>query len=221
MNSVQTDPSGPPDCARRFTVFSGTRCIARGALHDVAQRAKRTLDQVEQPQLVIFDDATGDVIDIDLHGSVAEVIERAERAAGQHPSPASEPQPTAPRGPGRPRLGVVAREVTLLPRHWDWLAHQPGGASVALRKLVEAARRDPGGKDRVRQAREAAYRFMSALAGNEVGFEEAARALFAGRRADFEAHVGRWPKDVREHAMRLAAPSFDGDAPASTTHDLG
>ena len=117
-------------------------------------------------------------------------------------------------------LGVVAREVTLLPRHWEWLAHQPGGASVALRKLVEAARRDPGGKDRVRQAREAAYRFMSALAGNEAGFEEAARALFAGRRVDFETHVGRWPKDVREHAVRLAAPSFEVDAPTKAADDL-
>ena len=111
----------------------------------------------------------------------------------------------APRRPGRPKLGVVAREVTLLPRHWEWLNSQPGGASVALRKLVEEARRANSGKDRLRRAQEAAYRFMSTMAGNEPGFEEAARALFAGRQEPFEALVRGWPKDVREHAKKLAA----------------
>lgn len=115
-----------------------------------------------------------------------------------------------PRGPGRPKLGVVAREVTLLPRHWEWLNGQPGGASVALRKLVDEARRANDGKDRVRQAREAAYRFMSVMAGNERGFEEATRALFAGDRERFEEFVASWPADVRDHAKRLAAAAFEG-----------
>jgi uncharacterized protein len=104
---------------------------------------------------------------------------------------------------------VVAREVTLLPRHWDWLAGQPGGASVTLRKLVEQARKDNEGKDRLRRAREAAYRFLSAMAGNLPGFEEAARALFAGDRDRFAAIVAPWPQDVREHAVKLAARGFD------------
>ena len=104
---------------------------------------------------------------------------------------------------------MVAREVTLLPRHWEWLNRQPGGASVALRKLVEEARRGASGPDRIREARETTYRFISAMAGNEPGFEEATRALFAGRRADFEAHSAAWPEDVRDHAARLATPSFD------------
>ena len=108
-----------------------------------------------------------------------------------------------------PELGVVAREVTLLPRHWDWLAGQPGGASVTLRKLVEQARKDNEGKDRLRRAREAAYRFLSAMAGNLPGFEEAARALFAGHRDRFAAVVAPWPQDVREHAVKLAARGFD------------
>jgi hypothetical protein len=98
--------------------------------------------------------------------------------------------------------------VTLLPRQCDWLNAQPGGASVALRKLVEEARRGSDGKDRTRLAQEALYRFMSTLAGNEAGFEEAARALFAGDRRLFAALIGLWPKDLRAHAEKLADAAF-------------
>ena len=201
---VPSDPTAA--IPRTYTAFSGPNRIAHGDLRDVALQAKRRLDRVEAPQLLIFDDSTGAVVEIDLHGTDAEVTERARRRDPGVPAPE---RPTAPRGPGRPRLGVVAREVTLLPRHWEWLNRQPGGASVALRKLVEEARRGAGGQDRIREARETTYRFISAMAGNEPGFEEATRALFAGRRDDFEAHSAAWPKDVREHAVRLAAPSFD------------
>ena len=110
------------------------------------------------------------------------------------------PHSPRPRGPGRPKLGVVAREVTLLPRHWEWLAQQPGGASVAIRKLVEEARRTGEDRDRVRQAQEAAYRFMSAMAGNKPHYEDAIRALFAGEAARFEKLIAEWPADVRDHA---------------------
>ena len=204
-------PSDQSEIARRYTAFSGTRRIAHGTLSEVAVHAKRLLERVEAPQILVFDDATGAVVDIDLRGTAAEVAERTMRqgAAGQPPD-----RPPVPRGPGRPRLGVVAREVTLLPRHWEWLNRQPGGASVALRRLVEEARRGASGQDRIREAREATYRFISTLAGNEPGFEEATRALFAGRRADFEAHSAAWPADVRDHAARLASPSFDA-APSS------
>ena len=126
---------------------------------------------------------------------------------------ANQGAPDGPRGPGRPKLGVVAREITLLPRHWDWLNAQPGGASVALRKLVEEARRANGGKDRVRQSQEAAYRFMSVMAGNRPGFEEATRALFAGHRDRFDQLVAPWPKDVRHHARKLAADALDAQPP--------
>ncbi len=104
------------------------------------------------------------------------------------------------------RLGVVAREVTLLPRHWDWLAAQPGGASVALRKLVDEARREHGERDRRRLANERAYHFMSALAGDLPGFEEASRALFAGDMPGFRDRIEAWPRDLREHLLRLAEP---------------
>lgn len=204
--SHPSPPVPTPEIVRTYTAFSATRRIAHGTLSEVTVRAKRELDRVEAPQLLVFDDSTGAVVDIDLRGSVAEVTERAVRQ-GSPGAPSD--RPSAPRGPGRPRLGVVAREVTLLPRHWEWLSRQPGGASVALRRLVEEARRGTGGQERIREARETAYRFISAMAGNEPGFEEATRALFTGRRADFEAHSATWPDHVREHAARLAAPSFD------------
>ena len=60
-----------------------------------------------------------------------------------------------------------------------------------------------------RKAREAAYRFMSAVAGNEAGFEEAARALFAGDRERFAACAASWPSDIRTHAVALAFPDAE------------
>src|SRR3954468_17816734 len=161
----------------RFTAFEGSRRIASGDLAQVALKTKEVIDRGEQAPVLIFDDVTSEQIEVDFRGTPEEVLKRLAGATEVTPThPAGE----ARRGPGRPRLGVVAREVTLLPRHWDWLNGQPGGASVALRKLVEQARRENEGKDRARRAREATYRFMSAMAGNLPGFEEASRALFAG-----------------------------------------
>jgi hypothetical protein len=172
---------------RQCTAFEGARRIASGDLKEVALTAKQAIDRGSLAPVMIFDDSSGEVIDLDYRT----------------------PEVEAPRRPGRPKLGVVAREVTLLPRHWEWLNSQPGGASVALRKLVEEARRTNAGKDRVRRAQEAAYRFMSAMAGNEPGYEEALRALFAGKRAGFEERIAAWPADVRDHAKKLAAVAFE------------
>lgn len=172
------------------TAFAGPRRIATGTRTDVAVTIRSSDSQ--GPPILVFDDATGVQIDLDM---------RAE------PAPCEEPRDQ--RGPGRPKLGVVGREVTLLPRHWEWLNAQPGGASVALRKLVEQARRDNAGKDRVRQSQEAAFKFMSAMAGNEPGFEEASRALYAGDRQSFERLTGEWPEDVRDYAWTLAAGVFE------------
>ncbi len=192
------------------TAFLGTTRIASGALADVAATVKAVIDRGDPSSILIFDDVTGEPVEVDFRGSIGDVVKRlAERFGESVPSPPAQQA----RGPGRPKLGVVAREVTLLPRHWDWLARQPGGASVALRKLVEEARRANGGKDRLREAQASAYRFMSALAGNEAGFEEAARALFAGNSARFSEAISVWPPDIRDHAMRLAAAVF-ADQPA-------
>jgi hypothetical protein len=111
-------------------------------------------------------------------------------------------------GPGRPKLGVVSREISLLPRHWDWLEEQPNGASAALRRLVDQARKREPGEQRARLAREAAGRFMSAMAGNFPGYEEASRALYAGNRSRFEELTLNWPRDIREYIWSRAEEGF-------------
>lgn len=196
----------------RCTAFAGDRLIAAGPLEHVALAARQVRDAEPGARILIFEDATQRQVEVDLRGSMAALVRQLKAppqgGAGDAPAPgataADTEAGTAPRGRGRPRLGVVAREVTLLPRHWEWLAAQPGGASVALRRLVEQARRDPAGTDRRRLAQEAAYRFMQAIAGDAPGFEEATRALFAGDLARFEEQVAAWPQDVREHAVLLA-----------------
>jgi hypothetical protein len=177
----------------RCIAFEGSARIAEGGLLEVALAAKPAVDRGDWAPVLVFDAETSQVVEIDFRGQPEDLARRL-----------AEPS----RGPGRPKLGVVAREVTLLPRHWDWLNCQPGGASVALRKLVEAAKRQNEAKDRLREARESAYRFIRTMAGNEAGFEEATRALFAGNREAFEKQAAAWPTDVREHAVRLAAASW-------------
>jgi hypothetical protein len=162
-----------------YAAFSGFTRIAHGSLAEV-HAASRDL-----PDARIYDERSGRIVDIDP----------------RHP-----PDEESLRGPGRPKLGVVPREVTLLPRHWDWLGSQPGGASVALRKLVEEARRRPGALRPT--ARAAAYRFATALVGDAPGYEEAMRALFAGRREDFLAHIELWPADVRSQLEKMTAEAF-------------
>ena len=190
-----------------FTVFENDHRVATGPLTEVALVVKSMADRPDASLVLIFDDATGRTIDLDLRGSDAEVVARL-RPAASPPVPAAEPEP--PRGRGRPKLGVVAREVTLLPRHWDWLSMQPGGASVALRKLVEEARRRNGDHDRARMARDAAYHFMSTMAGNLPGFEEASRALFASDRHRFAELIASWPPDIRDHIVKLAFNDIAG-----------
>jgi hypothetical protein len=190
-----TEMTFPP-----FSAFAGPKLLASGPLAEVAIAIKIATGAIADP-IIIFDNATGKSLDIDLRGSHREIVARL-------PQPITiEPETDAaaePRGRGRPKLGVVAREITLLPRHWDWLGTQPGGASVALRKLVENARRASGDRDRQRAARDAAYHFMSTMAGDRSGFEEASRALFAGDRRRFTELIANWPVDIRDHIVILA-----------------
>lgn len=181
--------------------FSGASRLAAGAPGEVALAVKAALAADDRQQILVFDAVTSRPIDFDLRGSEAEILARlAPQSSAEAESAAAKP--------GRPKLGVVAREVTLLPRHWDWLATQPGGASVTLRKLVEAAKRaETSGGDR-RAAQEAAYRFMSAMLGNEPGFEEATRALFAGDPDRFAQLSEGWPADLRDHSRALAVKAF-------------
>jgi hypothetical protein len=147
-------------------------------------------------------------VELDLRGTVQQVLKRLAKSA---PIAADATEtPEKPAGPGRPKLGVVFREIGLLPRHWDWLALQPGGASVTLRKLVEDAKKKSTPQDEIRRAQNATHKFMSAMAGDLPGFEEALRALYAPDRARFNAQVSAWPKDVRDHAKRLSDGAFGG-----------
>jgi hypothetical protein len=173
----------------------------------VAAAVKAEMKRGNDAALLVFDDSNGGTVELDLRGSAAEVRARHGQPGGASPAePEETPVPRRP--PGRPRLGVVGREVTLLPRHWEWLQDQPGGASVTLRRLVEQARRDGAGTDRRRRSREAAYRVMTALAGDLPGFEEATRALFAGHRDRFDEHTADWPSDLAEYAAEIAADGF-------------
>jgi hypothetical protein len=188
----------------QFTAFIGPQRLAAGPLAEVALAVMQASRKPAAPPIIIFSDATGHPIDLDLRGNEREVIARLPPPAPDPDAATLESAEAAPRGRGRPRLGVVAREVTLLPRHWEWLGTQPGGASVALRKLVEEARRANGDADRARAARDAAYRFMSVMAGNLAGFEEASRALFADDRRRLAGLVAGWPDDIRDHVVKLA-----------------
>src|SRR4051812_45187942 len=197
------------------TAFEGDRRIASGELASVGVEAKRVLDRGGQASVLVFDDETGETIEVDFRGTTEEVAARLAAGSGGGTDSAPTPRDTgAPRGPGRPKLGVVAREVTLLPRHWEWLNGQPGGASVALRRLVDEARRAHRDKDRVRRSQEATYKFMSVIAGNLAGFEEAARALFARDAGRFAEQVGGWPEDVRRHLARLSRECLGEEVPA-------
>ena len=181
-----------PELQPTLTAFAGSRRIAAGTRAEVIERLRH--ESPVQP-VFVFDDVTGEPLDLDLREGPTQAA--ADAAA-----------PAPVRAVGRPKLGVVAREVTLLPRHWDWLNRQPGGASVALRKLVEDARRVHAGRDTERASREATYRFMSAIGGHLPSFEEAARALFAGKRERFDELTADWPGDWRAYLQKLSAHSW-------------
>ena len=193
-----------PEPSPRLVAFAGFRQVAIGD-HAQVVNALRKLPTTEDTLVRVFNDATGERIDLDL---------RPEAEAALSPSAAAEASATeasAARPVGRPKLGVVAREVTLLPRHWEWLGRQPGGASVTLRRLVDESRKASEGRVSVRASRENAYRFMSEMAGDFAGFEEASRALFAGDKPKFEGLVAPWPEDVRLQLAKLAADGWSAE----------
>lgn len=210
--------------APSVTAFAGAQLIARGAPLAVALALKAHAQRDESASILVFDDRDARPVEFDLRGTKKDIAARYGEPAPQHAADGSAQEGTAqeenaqeksaqeesaPRGRGRPKLGVVAREVTLLPRHWDWLAAQPGGASVVLRRLVDGARHASEARERRRLAQEAAHRFMTALAGNLPDYENALRSLYAGERARFETSMAAWPEGVREYARELAAAAFE------------
>jgi hypothetical protein len=193
-----------------FIAFDGDRRIAAGSPASVAIAVKRRVETNRNAQILVFDAVTSALIELNVEGSDKDVRARAVLFAPRAASSEEADATPSARGPGRPKLGVVAREVTLLPRHWEWLNAQPGGASVALRKLVDEARRSK--RDGVRRSQEAAYRFITALAGDKPNYEDANRALFAGDGERFDNLTAAWPTDIRDHARTLATGAFQSMA---------
>lgn len=194
----------------RWIAFVGTERLALGSPVEVATQAKALIDANPLAALLILDASSSQPIELDLRGSLASVLACLPCEPSSHQTPPSPADVVCK--PGRPRLGVVAREVTLLPRHWDWLSKQPGGASVALRKLVEQTMRAKHDEEQIRLARESAYRFMVTLAGNAPGFEAATRALFAGDISQLQLVIADWPADVQEQVLNLVCSEFASTA---------
>ncbi len=193
-----------------FVAFAGTEVIARGPLGEVVGHSKRRFDGGEDARIAVFDDETGRVVDVDLVGREAAVMARLKT----YPAIAGEAQkPEKQKGPGRPKLGVVSREVSLLPRHWQWLSEQRGGASAAIRRLVDSARKLNTTEEQTRRLVEAAHRFMWDIAGNLPDFEEASRCLFAQDFARFAKLTAAWPVGIREQLGRYTdrVREVDGD----------
>lgn len=182
----------------RYVAFVGARLVAEGEVHDVLPALKRRFDRDPSESVSVFDVATGRQTDFALDAPLDELLARASTT-------------NAPRGPGRPKLGVSSREITLLPRHWDWLEQQPNGISAAVRRLVEQAMKQSPGRERARRIRASLSNVLTALAGDRPHYEEATRALFADDIGRFEALVARWPKDVRTYAIREARAAYDAE----------
>ncbi|ASS74219.1 hypothetical protein CIG75_03950 [Tumebacillus algifaecis] len=188
------------------TAFLGVGVVASGSLQHVVTTVKDALEDRDLTQLLLFDDSTGKQVDIDFRGKTDDVLKRLGEQFGDVPD--TEVNHLSTRRVGRPKLGVVSGEVTLLPRHWEWLKSQPGGASVTLRKLIDEARRTGEKQSNIRESQEATYTFMTAMAGNFPKYEEALRALYAGDLDRFYHFIDDWAPDIRNHVKRLAATAF-------------
>ena len=194
---------------RRCIAFIGHRCVAAGPMAEVADALRDAAAPELRDSVLVFDEATGEVLDVDPRARMIVALRCGVRSE-QESEPKAEG--VGSRGPGRPRLGVIPREVTLLPGQWEWLDTQPGGASAALRRLVHEAKRASPGKDRARQAQEAVYRFMTAMAGDFPGFEEALRAFYRRDEEKFRGLVQSWPKDIRDQVNRFVAAAQEAQA---------
>lgn len=192
MNTTTISPS--------WIAFANGKRIAFGAPQEAIRSVKAHFDDAPDDSLIILDAITSHTVELDLRGELQQVLERLQNA-----TPPDIPNAPQKRGPGRPRLGVTAREVTLLPRHWEWLETQTGGASVSLRKLVETAMRTNKEKDDKRLRQESAYRFMTVMAGDAPNYEEATRALFADDLEGLHKKIEDWPCDIQRHLTTLVS----------------
>lgn len=195
------------------TAFEGEHRLASGPPWVVGLAVRDAIEAGRPRAIVIFDDWTGRQIDFDLRGSREEIEARLGK-------PVEAPEDGTRTKRGRPKLGVVSREVTLLPRHWDWLSEYSGGASAKLRRLVERARKEKSAQDTAPRARQAADRFMMSMLGDQPNYEDVSRALYSGDRRRFLTLSESWPAELRDHAWRLAAPAFETPPEVNAVRDL-
>jgi len=185
-----------------YTAFEGHELIFRGPLSEIVLKIKRRLGKAENSSILIFSDDTGKTMDFNFRGNEQEVLKRIDIYVSDDAS-------KDVTGPGRPKLGVISREVSLLPRHWEWLANQSGGASATLRKLVEDAKKKSVSSSLIKQAQERTYKFMSVMTGNLEGYEDALRALYKRDKKTFLNQIKNWPSDVKKYAADIAKPVFE------------
>ncbi|CAN5574894.1 DUF2239 family protein [soil metagenome] len=196
-----------PQAEQTCTAFKDSHLLATGKMVDVALAAKHELQGHPNARLQVFDDATGEFLEFDFRGTEEQFLGRLKRMVSGDATKSEEE--SKPAGPGRPKLGVISREIGLLPRHWEWLGQQREGASAALRKLVEDAQKKNSSKDAIRRAQEVTYRFMSIMAGDLPNFEEALRAFYAKDTDKFKKQMESWPSDIRTHVLKLGARAFE------------
>jgi uncharacterized protein len=181
-----------------YMVFAGSQVLVSGDLRSILVQTKEYMDSEAEVPVLIFEEQTGKQVDFNFQGTLAEILARE--------------LPVKPVGPGRPKLGVISREVSLLPRHWEWLEQQPNGISAALRRLIEEARKRAPGKERARLMREAVSRVMTALAGNLPDYEESLRALYAKDHARLFVLISKWPTGVRAYVERVVNEAMKAEA---------
>ncbi|WP_340608234.1 DUF2239 family protein [Xenorhabdus bharatensis] len=192
-----------------FTAFFQNKRVAFGTLAELIEQLQSS--SYPSGQFLIFNDLNGKQLDLDIRGTAGEIYQRTI-ACYPELTPltidSSIDLGNSIKGRGRPKLGVVSKEVTLLPRHWEWLSQQSGGASATLRRLVEKARKENRDEDDKRLRHERAYLFMSAIAGDLPEYESALRALFAGNETELKQCIKSWPEDLRHYIKKLA---FSGE----------
>ncbi|MBN21814.1 MAG: hypothetical protein CL678_11090 [Bdellovibrionaceae bacterium] len=185
-----------------YSAFDDKTLLVQGELDDVVIHIKKHLGKSENSSILIFSDSTGATIDFNFQGTKQDVLKRLDMFR-------SPKQKSIPSGPGRPRLGVISREISLLPRHWEWLATQSGGASATLRRLVEEAQKKSSQQVSTKQIQERVYKVMSVLAGDLQGYEEALRALYKKDRKTFFSQIEIWPKDIKKYLKKIGKPIFE------------
>ncbi len=172
--------------SERYSSFIGDRHLFTGDLKGMLSQTHAYISRHGEEGLLIFDNFSGRQIDYNFRVSLEELLGK-------------ELPPTPKKGPGRPRLGVVCGEISLLPRHWDWLQRQRQSASATIRRLIEAAMKEASPEEKTREAIDAAGKFLWTMAGNLSDFEEASRALYAQKWHILDAITAAWPEDIAKH----------------------